>query len=302
MPVYNVEDFISETLDSIVNQTYTNFELIIVDDSSIDRTYEICKEYADRDARIRLFHNDTNQGVVKASNFGLEQCRGYYIVKMDGDDISALDRIQRLKEFLDTHSDIDVVGSSALTIDSEGKLLGKTIFLSDQLLIKKTMLLQTPLVHIWMTYKNVYTEMKGYREMIASEDYDFILRCITSGYNVTNISEYFGYSIRINRKGNTSSTYGVKKLKTKKYVIKMYRERIRKGVDSYSEDAINSYIKTSRFEERIYKISNDFLYRAILNKSCRKYVAMIGNICCSLISPWQLSYLFNRFLFSLITK
>ncbi len=302
MPVYNVEKFISKAIQSILNQSYSNFEFIIVDDCSTDATYGICQKYADEDPRIKLFRNEKNSQIEFSLNKALEKSSGKYIARMDGDDISDKFRLERMKKYLEEHQDIKLVGTSAVTIDENGFEIGKTVFLNDFNLIRKTCLLKTPVAHIWMTYKSIYDELKGYRKLFATEDYDFILRLISAGYKCTNISDYFGYKIRINRKGNSASTYGVKKLKSRWYTAKLYTERLKKGTDSYTPDKCSRYIKTLKISEKLYSISNKYLYKSIHSKARKDYSRMVLCIFLSLISPYQIVYLFETFKYKYLTR
>ena len=85
VPVYKVEEYLPQCIDSILAQTFTNFELLLVDDGSPDRCGEICEEYAGKDTRIRVFHQQ-NSGVSAARNIGLQHAKGTYIVFVDSDD------------------------------------------------------------------------------------------------------------------------------------------------------------------------------------------------------------------------
>ncbi|WFT52817.1 glycosyltransferase family 2 protein [Acinetobacter baumannii] len=100
IPVYNVEAFVKEAVSSICNQTYKNIEIIVVDDCSTDNTYNIVAELAIIDPRIRLYKNDKNSKIVKTLNFALEQAKGEFIARMDGDDISTPERLEKQLEFL----------------------------------------------------------------------------------------------------------------------------------------------------------------------------------------------------------
>ena len=95
VPVYKVEQFIHRCVDSILNQTYTNLEIILVDDGSPDRCGEICDEYAEKDSRIRVIHQE-NSGVSAARNAGLDICTGDYIAFVDSDDYIEADMLQQL--------------------------------------------------------------------------------------------------------------------------------------------------------------------------------------------------------------
>ncbi|MBR4598622.1 MAG: glycosyltransferase family 2 protein, partial [Treponema sp.] len=293
---------VAEAIESILNQTYSNLEFVIVDDCSTDNTFQICKQYAEKDARIRLFRNEVNSKIEFSLNRALQESHGKYIVRMDGDDISDLQRLEKMKEFLDSNPDIKLVGTSAITINANGEEIGRTVFLNDYDLIKRTCLLKTPVVHIWMTYKEIYDELKGYRKLFATEDYDFVLRLMSMGYKCSNMSEYFGYKIRVNRKGNSSSTYGVKKMKSHWYTAKLFKERLKNGNDSYSLENCSKSIKTSVRTEKIYSFSNLFLYKAIECKAQKKFLGMILFLALSFVSIYQIAYLFETLKYKRIVK
>lgn len=107
MSVYNGEEFIAESIQSILNQTFKDFELIIVDDGSTDNTVDIIKSFDD--PRIKLFTLKENVGVGAALNYGLRKVTGKYIAKVDSDDINHPTRLLKQKEYLDKHKDIDLV-------------------------------------------------------------------------------------------------------------------------------------------------------------------------------------------------
>lgn len=120
MPVYNVEKYLQESINSILNQTYRNIELIIIDDGSTDSSVKIIKNY--KDERIKAFYFE-NGGCSKQRNFGLTAASGYYLALMDADDISECDRIKNQVEFLQSNIDIDVLGTNASIIDNNGKII-----------------------------------------------------------------------------------------------------------------------------------------------------------------------------------
>lgn len=275
---------------------------MIVDDCSTDGTFEICMEYARKDCRIKLFRNERNSGIEFSLNRALKESSGKYIARMDGDDISEACRLEKMKAHLDENPDIKLVGTSAITIDIDGNEIGWTAFLNDFDLIKKTCLLKTPVAHIWMTYKEIYGELVGYRTLFATEDYDFVLRLLSRGYICTNLSEYFGYKIRVNRAGNSASTYGVKKLKSRWYTAKLYRERLKSGKDSYSLENCQKCIRTLAITEKLYALSSKFLYKAIAHKSRENFFRMMFFVTLSLISPYQVIYLFEVAKYKRITK
>ncbi|CAG9606590.1 glycosyltransferase family 2 protein [Pseudoneobacillus rhizosphaerae] len=109
MPVFNCEKYIKESLESILNQTYSNLEILIIDDGSTDNTIEIISSYNDK--RIRLLKNGENKGIPFTRNRGLEESKGKYMAIMDADDIAFLNRIERQVNYMEVNKDIDVVAS-----------------------------------------------------------------------------------------------------------------------------------------------------------------------------------------------
>ena len=99
VPVYKVENYLRDCLDSIINQTYTNLEIILVDDGSPDKSGEICEEYARKDSRITVYHTE-NKGQAHARNYGLDRCRGDYITFIDSDDIAKINYVEKLFSLL----------------------------------------------------------------------------------------------------------------------------------------------------------------------------------------------------------
>ena len=120
MPVYNLEKYIASSIQSILKQTYSNIELIIVDDCSTDNSYEIARTF--KDERIRLFRNSENRGVVYSRNFAISKAKGVYIALNEGDDISHPRRIEYQVSYMEQYRDIGVLGTFAFVNDAEGKI------------------------------------------------------------------------------------------------------------------------------------------------------------------------------------
>lgn len=111
MPVYNGERHIAAAIDSILHQTFTDLEFLIVDDFSTDGTCQIIERYGAEDQRILLVENRHQKGIVGALNTGLELARGTYIARMDADDISLPERLQRQVDFMESRPDVGVCGA-----------------------------------------------------------------------------------------------------------------------------------------------------------------------------------------------
>lgn len=110
MPAYNSEKYIAEAIESILNQTFTDFEFIIINDGSTDNTAKIVRQYTDK--RIKFIDNKKNQGLIAVLNQGLDLCRGEYIARMDSDDISRPQRFEKQVKYMDENPDVGVLGTS----------------------------------------------------------------------------------------------------------------------------------------------------------------------------------------------
>lgn len=237
LPTYNVESYIAEALSSILNQTYENLEIIVVDDFSTDNTYSILEEFSKKDERIKLYRNKSNMKICYTLNRAFEFSSGEYIARMDGDDVSEYDRFEKQINFLRKNTEIDLVGLSIVSINQQGIELSKVRYIESIRLLRKASLFSSPVSHIWMARRRVYQKLGGYREIPSVEDYDFLLRMLSFGYQFTNLSDYYGYKVRI-RDGNTASTVGIKQRKAFEYVRALYFERKKKnGDDSFTEKA-----------------------------------------------------------------
>jgi len=119
MPVYNAEQTLARALDSILGQTYSNMEVIVINDYSSDKTHMILEEYQKKDSRVKFFLNKNCPGVAGALNYGLPLCRGKYIARMDADDVSRSDRIEKQVCFMENDLSIGILGSAVRRIDEK---------------------------------------------------------------------------------------------------------------------------------------------------------------------------------------
>lgn len=117
MPVYNTEVYVAEAIESILNQTYPHFELIIIDDASTDGTAEILEQYKNQDDRIIVLRNQANIGITNSLNKALSISKGNFIARMDADDVSYKNRFELQVDYLNNHHDILILGGSILVIN-----------------------------------------------------------------------------------------------------------------------------------------------------------------------------------------
>ena len=143
MPVYNSAEFLREAIESMLSQSFKDFEFLIVDDGSTDGSAGILAEYVEKDSRIRIIRNEKNQGIVYSLNRGLKECTGEYIARMDSDDIALKERLDKQIAVLDKNPDIIALGGAISYIDSRGNELG----VIRRCTVDKSLITQNPLLH-----------------------------------------------------------------------------------------------------------------------------------------------------------
>lgn len=179
--VYNGEAYLVECLESILNQSFTDFEFIIVNDGSTDRSLELLTEFAQKDNRIKLINKTENSGITASVTEGLKHCRGKYIARMDQDDVSLPDRFLKQHHYLESNPQIDVLGSSLAFIDRDGNLTGKTLIRpTDPMVIRLQMyyrcVIHNPSVLMRTAYYKNYNLNSQEKDYRAADDYSFWLR------------------------------------------------------------------------------------------------------------------------------
>lgn len=253
MPTYNVAQYIEAAVESILNQTYKNIELVIIDDCSTDGTYDTLKHLAEKDSRIILQRNKTNSKICITLNKALSLAHGRYIGRMDGDDISSPERFEILKKYLDDHPDISLVGSQLISIDEFDNVLSHKKYLRTAKFIRRGNIVSSSVSHIWLARREVYSTLEGYRNIPYAEDYDFLLRG-ERYYQYANVEEYL-YKVRI-REGNTGTTNGLRQMKTKRYVQNINHSRVKYSWESYNK-AIECTDKELKSFAEAYKHLNE---------------------------------------------
>lgn len=183
MPVYNVEHYLAEAIESILQQTFTDFELVIIDDGSTDDSKLIISKYANKDQRIRFITRE-NRGIIKTRNELLKLAKGEYFAIMDGDDISCNNRLEEQFNFLSNNPEYLIVGCRDLLIDPDGDpimLINDHLdhHEIDQANLKKGEFLT---LNAYMAITDVVKDAGAYREEIAyAEDRDLFLRLAELG-------------------------------------------------------------------------------------------------------------------------
>ena len=185
------ERLLRESIESILNQTYRDFEyIIILDYPDNDVHKSVIEEYALKDDRIHFYINEKNMGLTDSLNRGLSLCHGEYIARMDADDISLPDRLERQMEYLEKNH-YDLIGGITEMINENGSLLYSIKSVpTDPKKINKALRYSQCIAHpTWLGRKEVFEKNAGYRHMPLCEDYDFTLRAVLNGFVVSNLNE-----------------------------------------------------------------------------------------------------------------
>lgn len=178
MPVYNTERYLRKAIESVLNQTFKDFEFIIIDDCSTDSSLKIIEEYVRKDRRIRVLHNCCNLNVARSRNKGVKTARGKYIVQMDSDDVSFPERIKKQFRFMEDNPKVIVSGGAMELIDQNSKRLGiKRFYLKDQD-IRKHIFFHCPFSHpATIIRKDLFNKAGAYNSRLnVASDYDLYFR------------------------------------------------------------------------------------------------------------------------------
>jgi len=179
MAVYNERPYLGEAVRSILNQTYGDFEFIIVNDGSTDGSKEVLERVTEQDDRVLLFHQE-NRGLIPSLNRALHEAQGAYVARMDGDDISRPKRLEKQVRFLDSSPEIGIVGTRVDQMDAEGESNGEWNLPTDPDLVAWQLLFHNCLCHpSVMMRRSLLEELGGYASWAAhAEDYELWTRAI----------------------------------------------------------------------------------------------------------------------------
>lgn len=206
MAVYNGEKYLKEAVDSILNQTYTDFEFIIINDGSTDNSLNILNSFKEKDERIKIISRE-NKGLVYSLNEGVNMAQGEYIARMDADDISEPDRFEKQLQYM-RENELAVCGSYATKINSFGEKIGEMNYSPSEKKIKSFTLLHSPFIHPSVIFKkDVFEKVSGYQKFFKHiEDYELWTRIVFK-YKTGNLPErllkYRIHDDQITKKNNS---------------------------------------------------------------------------------------------------
>lgn len=194
LPAYNCAQFLPQAIESILSQTISDFELLVIYDDSTDDTLPIIEHFAAQDNRVRLVHGKKER-LVGALNLGIEQSCGKYIARMDADDISRPDRFEKQLALMEARQ-LDLCGSDILIISEIGALLEAVVMPSSPELIAITLACTVPFAHgsVMMRTSFIKDHHLQYKKSSSAEDYDLWCRSFHQGARFGNVGEFlFSY-------------------------------------------------------------------------------------------------------------
>ncbi len=268
IPVFNSERFLSESLESVINQTYTNIEIIAVYDESDDSSIEILKSFCNRDERMKIIYGAGN-GLSHALNLGIDNTKGKLIARMDADDISHLNRIEKQVNYLNKNN-LDFCGSHITFIDNLGRVNGLKSMPVTHKACTLCSSIEVPFMHPTVLMRRSFLQENdlryGQSKYKAAEDYDLWVRAFGKGAIFGNIDESLVY-FRVLK--DSASRNNSPMLKETKKISKNFFNNYFKDC----EEILNNLSKDGSFAEK--KICLRFILKSIFRKGKLTYLKKI---------------------------
>ena len=269
MSVYNGEDYLAEAIDSVLNQTFKAFELIIINDCSADNTGEILKKYEELDARVKVYTNEVNLRLPSSLNKAMSYAEGKYIARMDADDICMPDRLEKQYNFMEENPQIALSSCRFMTLKngviSSGGCGGK----NDKESIKALLLVTNPILHPGVIAKADVIKKLGYdKNCTCTKDLELWTRFIIEGYNVEIMPEYL-MIYRLHDKQITGTTLE----RQHKEVVAIQKKYYSKFLEPMNGEREEFYINGIYFREKmdINKFCEFYRWLKAVNHKTREF-------------------------------
>lgn len=193
LPVYNERcDYLRLALESIRDQSFSDFEVIVVDDSTLEETRSLLDRFAEQDRRIRILRPLQRTGLAGALNLGIAEGRGRFVARADSDDIQERDRLDAQVQFLEAHPEVGVVGAGITKIDRDGSDRGQRTYPTTHQSIRRVIHVKNPMCHpVVMIRANVLSRHGAYDPtFLRCEDYELWLRLMKLGVRFANVEKH----------------------------------------------------------------------------------------------------------------
>ncbi len=264
MPVFNGESYLCEAIQSVLDQTYTNFEFIIINDGSTDSSELLIKRF--RDDRIKVINNPVNMGLVKTLNLAISHCKGEFIARFDSDDICFPHRLEKQLDKFSQNNDLDVVGSSAIIIGKCGEHKGLFKVPEEHTDIHLGMLFNNQIIHpsVMMRRCSILQYMPTIYDIkdLHVEDYGLWVKMLSS-HQFYNIQEpLIKYRVHESKVSTIYSNSQIKNSKKIKYTVANFfsvKPDVSETYKLYSQDKSFSLLDAN---EKIFSQLNEQFYNS----------------------------------------
>lgn len=265
MPVYNSEKYVSEAIESVCNQSYKNWELLIVNDGSVDLSAEIIENYAKKDTRITVFHKQ-NEGVSIARNYALDKISGEYVTFIDSDDVYHVDRLKKMVQVFEKYGNCDVVFSRHKEftgqLNTEEVSSTGAIVISDDDILKK-IISDSKNHFVWNTMiKSEITKKERFAPIRFAEDFCYIRDCACHCRKMAVLDEVLYFYRRDNENAMTNHFF------SKKYVPD-YMKLVENVYD---------FCKSHKLEDDFYKkmVAHEYAQNSMRIRKSTSYLKFIA--------------------------
>ena len=286
MPVYNAEKHLEEAIESVLNQTHNNFEFIIINDGSIDKSLEIIYKYQKKDKRIVLI-NRKNKGLITSLNEGVEKSSGSYIARMDADDISLAHRFERQIKLMELEN-LDICGGHFLSINNFGEPISLNLTPIGHDLCTLSLISKVPFAHPSVMIRKSFLKKNDikYGQSLnnKAEDFDLWIRLHEKGAKFSNVNEIiFKYRIvknslsKINNLKIKQETKAMTKLfckNNKNYIVEILDKKMH-NLNSEEESLfVRAYYKLFLKKANFFKFKKlkKFSKKVILNTLISEFI------------------------------
>lgn len=273
MCCYNAEKYLRESIDSILNQDFEDFEFIIWDDGSTDSTKELIRTY--NDSRIRYFYHD-NTGLGLALKLACAEAKGDYIARMDADDISLPNRLGIEYEFLKSHKEYVLVSSAVYYIDGDGKIIGRSFPCTEDDILKRILPISNMIVHpMVMMRRDSYNKAGGYIPIKKSQDRLFWSRLAKIGKFSNLITPLGKYRLLDDSLSHNTNPYNPVLYELRKKMILdeeilesdvLLYNNLCNYIKSFTIKKGSNYIHNKSFDEHLYSLLKPLLGQSLSEK------------------------------------
>jgi glycosyltransferase involved in cell wall biosynthesis len=250
MSVYNGANFLPKSIESVLDQSFANFEFIIINDCSTDNSLEIIKNYQRKDKRIKIISNKKNLGLTRSLNKGLKTANGKHIARIDADDYCRQDRLQKQTNFLEKNKNIFLVASWVLIVGEDSSPIGIKKIPVNSLVIAKRLEKGNCLFHSSIMFRS-HPFARYRNKFIYAQDYDFYLRLLSKNKKIAVIPEplisYRTSDETISIQKKAQQDFFAQKAK------EFHKQRKKTGKDKYPEFKIEKILKIKNNQPSLLK-------------------------------------------------